>query len=298
MYGVPVFNDPERLVFGSFELDTGRRALCLHGEDIRLTPKEYLTLTTLVRQAGKAVSKETLLAEVWPEMSVGDTSLARCISCLRKHLGAEAIEVVPKFGYRFTLPVTLAEVPRAFASTPVEPQAQTATSPRASFWRRPGARVASAATVVLLVAVLSAARFIAPKHAAEASPITWTDPQTNLTWAGKDNGANVTRQQAIDYCRNLTLAGYRDWRLPTIDEVQTLYDTSVSKPGIWGVNRVVYWHVKGNLHITGGETADNLTWLTDLTPAGMEQSYDFSYGRRNYDDVSFSADHRALCVRR
>jgi len=291
-------NTPQRLVFGNFELDTARRALLQHDTEIHLTPKEYLTLVSLVTQAGNAVSRETLLAKGWPETTVGDSSLARCISSLRKHLGADAIEAVPKFGYRFSLHVTASETPVPVAVLPRGPEADlpVVTTAQVSFWRTAAAaRVAGAVTVFLLA--LGAAPMIRPRLAS-ATPLTWMDPQTDLMWASRDNGADITRQHAIDYCHNLNLAGYRDWRLPSIDELQTLYDTGISTPGVWGPTRAVYWHVKGNLHLTGGETADNLTWLTEMTPAGMEQSFDFSYGRRNYDDVSFAADHRALCVRR
>jgi len=48
----------------------------------------------------------------------------------------------------------------------------------------------------------------------------WVDPDTGLMWAGKDNnGKDVNWRQATKYCRNLRLAGYSDWRLPTIDEL-------------------------------------------------------------------------------
>ncbi len=289
----------ERLVFGNFELDTARRALQQRGGEVRLTPKEYLTLELLVKQAGHAVSKEALLANGWPGTTVGDTSLARCISSLRKHLGNDAIEAVPKFGYRFTLPVSLVEAPSSPAASQSQSDGDIASPPTVSIWRTSGARVAGAVAVAVLIVVvgLSAARFIHPRPSAAVTPTVWTDTQTNLMWAGKDNGSDVTRQQAMDYCRDLTLAGHHDWRLPTIDELQTLYDPGVSIGGIWGPNRSVYWHVKGHLHLTGGETAENLTWLTDLTPAGEEQSFDFSFGRRNYDAVTFGADHRALCMR-
>ena len=52
----------------------------------------------------------------------------------------------------------------------------------------------------------------------------WTDPDTNLIWTKVDNGSDVTWQQANAYCANLHLAGNSDWRLPTIDELQGLYD--------------------------------------------------------------------------
>src|ERR1035437_3921738 len=39
-------------------------------------------------------------------------------------------------------------------------------------------------------------------------------------WAGKDNGSDANWAQANDYCHKLTLAGYSDWRLPTIWELE------------------------------------------------------------------------------
>jgi DNA-binding winged helix-turn-helix (wHTH) protein len=276
--------------FAMFTLDAACRTLSRDGEDIPLAPKEFQTLTLLVQAAGQAVSREVLIAAAWPDTSVSDNSLARCISSLRRHLGAEAIEAVPKFGYRFTIPVT--------HSQPVEPAAASAPPAKAPLWFKSALHIWVPAAALVLVLALSAAWLIAARPVADAAAEpTWIDPQTHLTWARNDNGFDVTRQQAADFCRNLTLAGHRDWRLPTIDEVQTLYDTGVSVAGTWGPSRPVYWHVKGNIHLTGGETAGNLTVVTDITPAGEEQSFDFSYGRRNFDPTDFSADHRALCVR-
>ena len=43
-------------------------------------------------------------------------------------------------------------------------------------------------------------------------------------WTIKDSGARITWQQANQYARQLRLGGYSDWRLPTIDELEKLYD--------------------------------------------------------------------------
>ena len=77
----------------------------------------------LVEVAGQAVSRETLVRTIWPDTIVGDTSLGRNISVLRRHLGADAIQSVPKFGYRFTLPVTTAETPVCPPELPAESDA-------------------------------------------------------------------------------------------------------------------------------------------------------------------------------
>jgi DNA-binding winged helix-turn-helix (wHTH) protein/TolB-like protein/Flp pilus assembly protein TadD len=92
--------------FANFTLDMKTRCLSQTGRPISLTPKELKTLLVLVQSAGTAVEKEQLIREVWPDTFVGDGSLTRNISVLRKHLGGRSIETVAKFGYRFVYPVT------------------------------------------------------------------------------------------------------------------------------------------------------------------------------------------------
>src|ERR1700722_8967301 len=55
---------------------------------------------------------------------------------------------------------------------------------------------------------------------ASAQSGTWTDPATGLMWAAKDNGKDVSWNKAMKYCRDLRLAGFSDWRLAAIDELQ------------------------------------------------------------------------------
>src|SRR5665213_1922878 len=101
--------------FENFTLDMKSRCLSQMGRSISLTPKELKTLFVLVQSAGTAVEKEKLIREVWPDTFVGDGSLVRNISTLRKHLGGESIETVAKYGYRFAYPVT--EVHQAIDET-------------------------------------------------------------------------------------------------------------------------------------------------------------------------------------
>jgi hypothetical protein len=55
---------------------------------------------------------------------------------------------------------------------------------------------------------------------------TILDIRTNLMWQRKGPPRKYTLQQAIDYCRGLTLGDFTDWRLPTIDELKTLINVT------------------------------------------------------------------------
>jgi hypothetical protein len=58
---------------------------------------------------------------------------------------------------------------------------------------------------------------------------TWKDAASGLLWTVKDGGSEMSWNQADAYCENLELAGQTDWRLPTLDELKTLYDRSLKK---------------------------------------------------------------------
>ncbi len=53
---------------------------------------------------------------------------------------------------------------------------------------------------------------------------TVTDTRTGLMWAASDNGADIQWWDAERYCREYRGGGHTDWRLPTPDELATLYD--------------------------------------------------------------------------
>ena len=50
----------------------------------------------------------------------------------------------------------------------------------------------------------------------------WIDPDTHLMWTAADNGSGLSWIQAQRYCRDLTLAGFHNWTLPSIDDLQRL----------------------------------------------------------------------------
>ena len=94
----------EVYVFGPFRLDVRERQLQRDGEPVVLRAKLFETLVVLVRQAGKLVTREELIAAVWPDTIVEEGNLSHNVSALRKALGegdAPYVETVPRSGYRF-----------------------------------------------------------------------------------------------------------------------------------------------------------------------------------------------------
>jgi TolB-like protein/DNA-binding winged helix-turn-helix (wHTH) protein/tetratricopeptide (TPR) repeat protein len=96
--------------FGSFRLDVAERRLLCGNQTIPLPPKVFDTLTLLVENNNRLVTKEELMSKLWPDTFVEEVTVARNISDLRKALGEASgggryIETVPKHGYRFAASV-------------------------------------------------------------------------------------------------------------------------------------------------------------------------------------------------
>lgn len=101
-----------RYRFAGFELEPCERRLTMRGEPVTLTPKVFDTLVLLVERAGRVVSKDELMAALWPRGFVSDSNLVKHIWAIRKTLNDGAgegdsrfIETVSKLGYRFVAPV-------------------------------------------------------------------------------------------------------------------------------------------------------------------------------------------------
>ncbi|HEY8019717.1 MAG TPA: winged helix-turn-helix domain-containing protein, partial [Thermoanaerobaculia bacterium] len=72
--------------FGSYTLEARERRLLGNGVAIPLKPRAFDTLLYLVERAGHLVPKEELLAQLWPDSVVEESTLAKNVWLIRRAL--------------------------------------------------------------------------------------------------------------------------------------------------------------------------------------------------------------------
>jgi len=98
------------VAIGELELDPAARIARFRGEDLELSRKEFDLLAALMRSAGRVVTREDLMSEVWDTNWFGSTkTLDVHIGWLRRKLGDDPadpdyIETVRGVGFRFAAP--------------------------------------------------------------------------------------------------------------------------------------------------------------------------------------------------
>ncbi len=101
-------------------------------------------------------------------------------------------------------------------------------------------------------------------------------------WAKRDNGMDVDLRQACSYCRDLGTGGFDGWRLPTLEELESLQ-------AIW---------LTGGFKILGGIVlTECCMWSSDYD--GSERAWTFNYRFRKgfQTNAGYKIGLRALCVR-
>ena len=138
--------------------------------------------------------------------------------------------------------------------------------------------------LILGCSVFALLHAVSAQDAKTESHPYWIDPGTQRMWAAADNGSGVSWSQAKRYCRESSLGGFRDWTLPSIDDLQTLFGGPGNGSG---------YHVVGPIKLTG--------WQWSCT-AGQQEgegwALDFGDGGRASVVAGDSGLNRALCVRR
>src|SRR5215469_7873534 len=104
------------LVFNFADIEVREREFLLikGGERLPVEPTAFRVLLFLLRNPGRLVSKEEIVASVWNDIAVSDNSLTRAIAQLRRVLDDDPREpryilTVPTLGYRFLSEVNARE---------------------------------------------------------------------------------------------------------------------------------------------------------------------------------------------
>jgi len=125
-----------RYIFDGYILDTLRYELSCRGQAIKLRPKVFEVLAYLIRHRDRVVSKDELLAQLWPQQFIGDGTLNACLMAVRRAIGDSGqtqrrIQTLHGRGYRFVAAVEEEEhaepggTPRAAEPAARSPAAQT-----------------------------------------------------------------------------------------------------------------------------------------------------------------------------
>jgi DNA-binding winged helix-turn-helix (wHTH) protein/tetratricopeptide (TPR) repeat protein len=96
--------------FGAFRVEPGARSLTVNERPVPLTPKAFDPLLYMARNPGRLLTKEELLAAVWPDSIVEEGNLSQNVFLLRKALAETGKEnryilTIPGRGYQFAAPM-------------------------------------------------------------------------------------------------------------------------------------------------------------------------------------------------
>jgi Protein of unknown function (DUF1566) len=111
----------------------------------------------------------------------------------------------------------------------------------------------------------------------------WFDQQTRLMWTAADSGSGLSLSQAKRYCQESSVAGFKDWTLPSIDDLQGVFGGPENPRG---------HHIRGPMKLTG--------WQWSATPGKQDGEgwvLDFGDGGRASVAAGDSGLNRALCIR-
>ncbi|MDM8555952.1 DUF1566 domain-containing protein [Desulfococcaceae bacterium HSG7] len=102
-------------------------------------------------------------------------------------------------------------------------------------------------------------------------------------WASKDNGYDINWNNAKRYCESYKDGGHSDWRMPTINELASIYDKSKN-------NRYGY-HVSPLIGIS-----ESCLWSSELRGSKAAR-FDFHIGSHHWARKLLNKFSRILPVR-
>ena len=139
-----------------------------------------------------------------------------------------------------------------------------------------------------------------PTFETNLAPI-WSDPDSQLAWITEDNGQNFNWPDADRFCRTLKAGGHVGWRLPSIDELATLYNPGqttsyVYRGSAYNTLRdgfTYYYHLREDIRLHSC-----CAWSSTKDP--NQSANAFYYRFQSGEKISFAMEEsgamRALCV--
>ena len=95
--------------YAPFLIDLSRKELTVNEQPIKLTTFEYTIVETLIINAGRVVSKESLMLQLYPDADLReghtiDVLMGRLRKKIQQHYPEEVITTLRGLGYRFDAP--------------------------------------------------------------------------------------------------------------------------------------------------------------------------------------------------
>jgi Tol biopolymer transport system component/DNA-binding winged helix-turn-helix (wHTH) protein len=168
---------------GAWQVHPSLNRLTRGAEEVRVEPKVMQVLEALAETPGEVVTRDQLVARVWPGVFVTDDVLHRAIRELRRAFGDETanpayVETIRKRGYRLIAPVrggAAGDVPAVIAPAVAAPVAIAQKT------RAPGRFIVAAS--VTLAAVLGAVVYVLASRPSPAEP-----PPSSVRFAAMTSG--------------------------------------------------------------------------------------------------------------
>jgi hypothetical protein len=154
-------------------------------------------------------------------------------------------------------------------------------------------RILTSSILVVCLVFLTAAAMAADRFVDNGDG-TVTDTSTGLMWAQTDNFGDITWQNARLYCENIILSTHNNWRMPTIKELETLFDKSLD-----GYETICGHKVKSAPQV---ELSCGFVWSSEvLTATGgyavEARAYNYRKGYQYTARKTQYRGYRALAVR-
>ena len=106
-----------------------------------------------------------------------------------------------------------------------------------------------------------------------------TDNLTGLMWTKNANlpGGYKTWQQALDYANGLSLCGYTDWRLPNVNELESLINAGQGNTATW-LNTQGFITVQSDFYWSATSYANSTSyaWIVYMWVGNMSHKLDKS----------------------